>query len=195
MTRHNAYFDTARDYTLQFTTTHTLVSTVTSSLPLLGSGFQRRTFPFFWAPELSRSQLPASNSSSLQWLSPSSSLVIATESESDITTDSQSASLSWNKAPIWGLRPDFYYCQTIACLLTRGRVCRLQLLLALASAVLFGSDSRGTRDHILLSQIRDFVASYDSQGYGGGIRPRLHNAESESMSYITTDGQSANCNC
>jgi hypothetical protein len=23
----------------------------------------------------------------------------------------QSASLSWNKAPIWGLRPDLYYCQ------------------------------------------------------------------------------------
>jgi hypothetical protein len=40
--------------------------------------------------------------------------------------------------------------------LTRGRVCRLQLLLALVSAVLFGSDSSGTRDHILLSQIRDF---------------------------------------
>jgi hypothetical protein len=40
---------------------------------------------------------------------------------------------------------------------TRGRVCRLQLLLALASAVIFGSDSRGTRDHILLSQIRDFL--------------------------------------
>jgi hypothetical protein len=34
----------------------------------------------------------------------------------------------------------------------------------------------GTRDHILLSQIWDFlfVASDDSQGYGGGIRPRLH---------------------
>jgi hypothetical protein len=34
----------------------------------------------------------------------------------------------------------------------------------------------GTRDHILLSQTRDslFVASYDSQGHGGGIRPRLH---------------------
>jgi hypothetical protein len=29
---------------------------------------------------------------------------------------------------------------------------------------------------LLLSQIQDFlfVASYDSQGYGGGIRPRLH---------------------
>jgi hypothetical protein len=33
---------------------------------------------------------------------------------------------------------------------------RLQLLLPLASAVILGSESRGTRDHILLSQIRDF---------------------------------------
>jgi hypothetical protein len=39
--------------------------------------------------------------------------------------------------------------------LTRERVCRLQLLLVLASAVILGSESRGTRDHILLSQIRD----------------------------------------
>jgi hypothetical protein len=39
---------------------------------------------------------------------------------------------------------------------TRGQFCRLQLLLALASAVILGSESRGTRDHILLSQIRDF---------------------------------------
>jgi hypothetical protein len=39
--------------------------------------------------------------------------------------------------------------------LTRGRVCWLQLLLALASAVIFRSESRGTRDHVLLSQIRD----------------------------------------
>jgi hypothetical protein len=38
----------------------------------------------------------------------------------------------------------------------RGRVCRLQLLLALASAVILGFESRGTRGHILLSQIRDF---------------------------------------
>jgi hypothetical protein len=28
------------------------------------------------------------------------------ESESYVTTDCQPASLSWNKAPIWGLRPD-----------------------------------------------------------------------------------------
>jgi hypothetical protein len=46
-------FDTAHDYTLQFTVTYTLVSTVTSSLPLLDSGFQWRTLLFFWLPELS----------------------------------------------------------------------------------------------------------------------------------------------
>jgi hypothetical protein len=40
--------------------------------------------------------------------------------------------------------------------LTRGWVCRLQLLLAFASAVIFGSESLGTHDHILISQIRDF---------------------------------------
>jgi hypothetical protein len=32
-----------------------------------------------------------------------------TESESYVTTDGQPASLSWNKAPIWGLPPDLYY--------------------------------------------------------------------------------------
>jgi hypothetical protein len=46
------------------------------------------------------------------------------------------------------------YCE--APTLTRGRVCRLKLLLVLASAViLLGSESRGTHDHILLSRIRD----------------------------------------
>jgi hypothetical protein len=79
----------------------------------------------------------------------------------------------------------------------------LQLLLVLASAVILSSESRETHDHILLSQIRHspnlegqdpvfisrrkkmarlypqalvslFIASYDSQGYGGDIRPRLH---------------------
>jgi hypothetical protein len=41
--------------------------------------------------------------------------------------------------------------------LTRGRVCRLNLLLALASAVFLGFESSKTRDNILLSQIRDFL--------------------------------------
>jgi hypothetical protein len=44
----------------------------------------------------------------------------SSQSHSYVTTDGQSASLSWNKAPIWGLRPDFYYCQTIAGLLMGG---------------------------------------------------------------------------
>jgi hypothetical protein len=86
---------------------------------------------------------------------------------------------------------------------TREWVCRLKLPLVLASAVILRSESRGTRDHILLSQIWDFsnlegqvpvfisprnrvaqlypqavgslvVASYDSQRYGGGIQTRLH---------------------
>jgi hypothetical protein len=39
--------------------------------------------------------------------------------------------------------------------LTRGWVCRLQLLLALASAVILRSESRETHDHILVSRIRD----------------------------------------
>jgi hypothetical protein len=77
------------------------------------------------------------------------------------------------------------------------------MLLALTSAVILRSESHRTHDHILLSQIQDspnlegqvpvfipprsrvvwlyplalgslFVASYDSQGYCGGIRTRLH---------------------
>jgi hypothetical protein len=39
------------------------------------------------------------------------------ESESYIMTNGKSASLSWNKAPVWGLRPDFYYYETVAGLL------------------------------------------------------------------------------
>jgi hypothetical protein len=40
--------------------------------------------------------------------------------ESYVTKDGQSASLSWNKAPIWGLRLDFYHCHTVAGFLMRG---------------------------------------------------------------------------
>jgi hypothetical protein len=87
--------------------------------------------------------------------------------------------------------------------LTRRRICRLQLLLVLASAVILGPESHWTHDYILLSQIRDssnlegqvpvfisprirvaqlypqplgsiFVAYYHSQVYGEGIRTRFH---------------------
>jgi hypothetical protein len=108
--------------------------------------------------------------------------------------------------------------------LTRNWVCHLQLLLAPDSAVILRFESRGTHNHILLSQARDspnlegqvpvfipsryrmarlypqalgslFVSFYDSQGYGGGIRTRLHTrspAWTRNQSYVTTDGQSAN---
>jgi hypothetical protein len=66
----------------------------------------------------------------------------------------------WRQAP-WDSRPVIFF-QLNACdyspyatsSLMTGWVCRLQMLLALASSVILGSESRGTRDHILLSQIR-----------------------------------------
>jgi hypothetical protein len=76
---------------------------------------------------------------------------IKAQCQSYSTTNGQSASLSWNKGPIWGLRPDFYYCHS--CWFVY--VGRLQLLTVLASAFILGFQSHGTRDHILLSQIRD----------------------------------------
>jgi hypothetical protein len=45
---------------------------------------------------------------------------IASESESYVTTDGQSASLSWIKAPICGLRLDIYYGMTVVGLLIWG---------------------------------------------------------------------------
>jgi hypothetical protein len=66
--------------------------------------------------------------------------------------------------------------------LTRGRVCNLLIQFAIN----LRRKSRRTHDHILLFNLRLlsslFVASYDSQGYGGGILlvTRLH------TEYITT---------
>jgi hypothetical protein len=70
-------------------------------------------------------------------------------------------SSSWRRAP-WDSRPDFFFqlntcghSSYVTSSLTRGWVCRLQLWLALASAFILRSESSGTHDHILLSQIRD----------------------------------------
>jgi hypothetical protein len=46
--------------------------------------------------------------------------IYISQSQSYITTDGQPASLSWNKAPIWGFRPDLDYCLTVAGLLIWG---------------------------------------------------------------------------
>jgi hypothetical protein len=116
-------------------------------------------------------------------------------------------SIRLSDKPHWDPRPQLLFSKWtppyVTSFLTRGWICRLQFQLVLASAIILSSESRGTQDHILLSQIRDslnidgpisvfispwnrmarlypqalgsfFVTSYDSQGYGGGIRPRLH---------------------
>jgi hypothetical protein len=85
----------------------------------------------------------------------------------------------------------------VALSLTRGRVYRLLLLLALASAVILGSESRGTRDHISLSHIRDFPFHRLLRLPGLRLRystPPPHGtcliSQSRSQSYVTTNGQS-----
>jgi hypothetical protein len=66
------------------------------------------------------------------------------ESESYITIDGPSASLSRNKAPIWGLRPDLYYCQRVAGLLIWGALSdeRTGLLFTISAGPRQRSNSR-----------------------------------------------------
>jgi hypothetical protein len=59
----------------------------------------------------------------------------------------------------------------------RGWVCRLQLLLVLASAVIFRSESRWTHDHMLLSQIRDSPQTWRARP------PNLHPPATGWLSY------------
>jgi hypothetical protein len=79
---------------------------------------------------------------------------VCTKSESEpyITTDGQSASLSWNKAPGWGLRPDFYYCQTVAGLLMWGVLSDLRTGLSFTIA----AGPRQRSHSRVLAQFRDF---------------------------------------
>jgi hypothetical protein len=70
-------------------------------------------------------------------------------------------STSWYRVH-WDSGPEFFFSieqlrhsPYITSSLTRGWVCHLRLLLALASAFILGSESRGIRDYILLTQIRD----------------------------------------
>jgi hypothetical protein len=110
--------------------------------------------------------------------------------------------------------------------LTRGRVCDLLSLLGLASAVPLGCESRETQDHNLLFQffrlppnqegqvpvfisLRDWVAqlypralgsfsvaSYDSQGYGGGIETCLPTGMCRTVLFTTMQGHFvASCSC
>jgi hypothetical protein len=69
-------------------------------------------------------------------------------------TNGQSASLSWNKAPIWGLQPDFYYCWTAVGLLMWGTLSDERTGLSFTIAA-------GTRQHSH-SRVR---VPWDSQPY------------------------------
>jgi hypothetical protein len=73
---------------------------------------------------------------SLSWTSLSLSLLLSlseSQSQSYVTTDGQSASLSWNKGPIWGLWPDLYFRMTVAGLLKWGTLSDERMGLSFAS--------------------------------------------------------------
>jgi hypothetical protein len=65
--------------------------------PFPDNGFNSGDSSASFAQALS-SQIPVQNS------------LNSSQSQSYVTTDGQPTSLSRNKAPIWGLQPDFYYC-------------------------------------------------------------------------------------
>jgi hypothetical protein len=141
---------------------------------------------------------------SLLWLS-----LLLSGSESYVTTDGQSASLSWNKAPFWGLRPDLYYFLTVAGLLIWSALSdeRTGLSFIIAAGPCQRSHFRVrvpyNSGHILLSQIRDFPFRrllrfaesrwrYSTTIPHGCILLLLLNFSScQSQSHVTTDGQPA----
>jgi hypothetical protein len=109
-------------------------------------------------------------------------------------------------SPIRGSWPDIYSCSTVTVLFFVGRplwrndgsvfcICCWSL-----PAQAFSGPSPfvlATIFYCLRFETSLFVASYDSQGDGGSIRPRLHTSksiqsqsQSQNESHIATDGQS-----
>jgi hypothetical protein len=153
-------------HTLQITTAHA------KSFPVC-SVFTRR-FPV--TASNSGHSSTASIKPSLHRL-PYNSDELDSDSEAYVTTDGQSASLSWNKALIWGLRLDFYYCQTIAGLLLWSALSDERTGLSFTNAAgprpRSHSQVRVPWDHILVSQIRDSPNLEGPPGRGWpGCTPR-----------------------
>jgi hypothetical protein len=116
-------------------------------------------------------------------------LHLQSQSQSYLTSDSQSAGRSWCQTTIRARDQLFFLfqiflrqlrvCYFMAPSLTRRRVCNLLLLLGLASAVPLGSESRVTQDQILLSRFlrlpstwrARFPCLYLHQGQGGPVIP------------------------
>jgi hypothetical protein len=103
--------------TLQFTVTHTSVISLHQSCPadfsLIGTKTKLRGF----SPQASYTDRELQHTKSLIFTAALLKLTVfftvgistinsLDQSQSYVTTDGRSASLSWYKAPIWGLRPD-----------------------------------------------------------------------------------------
>jgi hypothetical protein len=164
--------------TLYSSLLHTLVSTVTSSLSLLGSGFQRRTFPFPMVPErspasvtsFSQQQLATTESQQFSdWLTSQSQI----KSLSYVMTDGHSVSLFWCQVAsgaqdqIFVTVRQLWVCWCGAPSLTRWRVCRLKFMLALASAVIFTAVKISVTCHLYLQFFMSafYIGSCQDSGY------------------------------
>jgi hypothetical protein len=119
-----------------------------------------------------------------------------------IATDGRSIIKSWCRAPSGGHDQIFITlfqlrsCFCGAPSLKRGQVCLLNKLLALSIVVFLGSESLGTHDHILLSEIWDFPFRRLLRIAGSRWRYSTPPPQglfywlSLSLSHIATDGQS-----
>jgi hypothetical protein len=146
--------------------------------------------PRRWPSHTSRHWVPFSSSpmthrAIVEVFEPASTQASLSHSKSKLCYDQRSVSQS---VLVWtthlGLKTRLLFirqlrvCWCGAPSLMRGWVCRLQLLVVLTSAVILRSESRGTHDHILLSQVRDFRQPggpgphiYIPQEQGGPVIP------------------------
>jgi hypothetical protein len=134
--------------------------TLTSSLPLLASGFQGRTYPFFWVSELSPSsaisfsqRLNCSSLNNSPAHSLSLSLILRPTVSRPVCLGIKHLSEAFDQIFITVrlLRVCFYGMLSV----TRGRVCRLQLFLV-SPAQSFSCPSPVGFATIFYSQIPDF---------------------------------------
>jgi hypothetical protein len=115
---------------------------------------------------------------SCPWFTASQLLVFTTDSSSNqsqnyVTTDGRSARLSWNEAPIWGLRPGFYYCQTFAGLLMSGAVSDEKMGLPFATAAGLRQCSH-SRARVPWYSWPYFTVSDSRLPQPGGSNPRIY---------------------
>jgi hypothetical protein len=100
------------------------------------------SWPYFTVSDLRlpSSSPPTTHMITVEVFNPASTPWISIKVKVMLRPTVKSASLSWNKAPIWGLRPDLYYCQAVASLLRWGALSdeRTGLSFARLSAVWTG---------------------------------------------------------